>query len=88
MINLYIYYRVAPERAAGIEARVRRMQDELRLAFGVRAELLKGVDQPETWMEVYEGIGDRSAFVQALADAVQNAGLAELKRNTEAFAAA
>lgn len=56
----YIYYRVAQPQQAGVA--VRDMQSELQVRSGVRGRLLTKRDEPEMWMEVYEGVNDAPAF--------------------------
>lgn len=62
----YVYYRVAAETAEALERRVSAAQTALALATGIRGRLLHRSGEPLLWMEIYEGVGDRATFVQAL----------------------
>ena len=73
-LSYYIYYRVAqPARA---QARVRDLQSELKSRTGIAGRLVRKRDDPATWMEIYEGVREASAFEQCLASAVQAANFA------------
>ena len=76
----YIYYRVAPGTAAAARDRVRAAQADIATAMPVSARLLEKRDEPELWMEVYEGISDADGFERALTAAVQKHDLARLVR--------
>lgn len=67
--NYYIYYRVAAADGERLEAAVAGMQTALQAATGVKGELLRRRDDPQTWMEVYEGVLDCTQFESALSDA-------------------
>jgi hypothetical protein len=61
-VELYVYYRVAPEHADLLRARVSRAQAALRQAHpGLNARLLRrppvDATQDHTWMEVYTATG-------------------------------
>lgn len=56
----YVYYRVTRPQQAGVA--VRGMQSELLVRSGVRGRLLTKRDEPDLWMEVYEGVNDAPAF--------------------------
>lgn len=77
MLGYYIYYRVAPEHAAGLEPRVRAMQTALAAAIGVAGRLMEKRSEPWLWMEVYEGVADASRFEQALARLTEEHRLAD-----------
>lgn len=88
----YIYYRVQAGQSAELEQRVRDMQNSVRQNAGVVGRLLKKHQEPLLWMEVYEDIGDSTAFERALADAVSKFRLHQFlvpgsKRTTECFVA-
>jgi uncharacterized protein related to proFAR isomerase len=70
-LSYYIYYRVAqPDRAQML---VRDIQAALKSRTGIAGRVLRKRDDPATWMEIYEGVGDAAAFEQDLATAVQAA---------------
>ena len=73
-LSYYIYYRVA--RPAQAQTLVRDIQAALKSRTGIAGRLLRKRDDPTTWMEVYEGVGDIGAFEQCLAAAVQTTNFA------------
>jgi len=90
MPGYYIYYRVAPEHAASLEARVRAMQAALAAKTGIAGRLLEKRGEPLLWMEVYEDLADGERFEQALSRLVTEHGLTDgllpgSQRKTECF---
>lgn len=86
--NWYVYY-PAPATADALP-RLRSMQQRLAQASGVtvRIEARTAAGATPTWMEVYEGIADPSAFSTQLADALKASGLSEelpAQRRVERF---
>lgn len=86
----YIYYRISPGRDVHILRAVQKAQTEVAAATGAEARLLVKRDEPDLWMEVYEGIADAVDFERALAAAVERHALAMLvldgtSRKTETF---
>jgi len=75
--SYYIYYRSAAA-AQQIRGTVAAMQAALARETGVAGRLLRGVDDPSTWMEIYEDVSDRSEFETKLAAAVDRFGLESL----------
>ena len=71
---LYLYYKVACFDA-DLHRRLLALQQELGARCGVTARLLRRRDDPNTWMEVYEGIADDAAFASALVEAEQRHGI-------------
>lgn len=68
-LSYYIYYRIAqPAQARRL---VQRIHAALKDKTGIDGRLLRKRDDPTTWMEIYEGVGDAGAFEQCLAAAVQ-----------------
>jgi hypothetical protein len=74
----YIYYRIAPGAAVAARDRVRAAQADIATALPVCARLLEKYEEPDLWMEVYEGIDDAGAFERALAAAVERHALDRL----------
>jgi hypothetical protein len=68
-LSYYIYYRVA--QPAPARMLVRDIQSALKSRTGIDGRLLRKRDDPSTWMEIYEGVGDNDAFEKCLAAAVQ-----------------
>lgn len=75
--SLYLYYKVA-HFDAGLHRRLLALQQELCTRCGVTARLLRRRDDPTTWMEVYEGIADDTAFAASLAEAAERHGVSAL----------
>jgi hypothetical protein len=76
----YVYYRIASDVDRCARDRVRAAQAELTAALGISARLLSKRDEPDLWMEVYEGVTDAAAFEHALALSVERYELAQLAR--------
>ena len=90
MNHYYIYYRVADDDTE-TETQVRAMQTRLACRSGVSGRLLKRRDDPHTWMEIYENVGDSIDFERQLARAVSEFDVdmflaADGQRVTERFA--
>lgn len=61
--DCYVYYKLPPAAdAAALAARVRTMQAEVARLTGARPSLHARLDGDPTWMEIYLGVADRSAF--------------------------
>ncbi len=89
--NLYVYFKAPTD--ADVAPRVRAMQAELARDTHVQGRLMRRRDRPETWMEVYEDIGDFDAFEARLAAAAERHDLAALlqageRRHVERFVSA
>jgi len=76
--SYYIYYRVAPEKAAASEPQIRALLETVRKATGVRGRLMKKRNEPNLWMEVYENVADELKFEWELAEAVEHLKVQEL----------
>jgi hypothetical protein len=76
----YVYYRVAPGVDVAARDRVRAAQAEIRAALAIAVRLLTKRDEPELWMEVYEGVTDADGFERMLAASVERHALAQLLR--------
>ncbi len=67
VLNFYLYYRLRPDLDADIaHASVREMQAALERRTGVVGRLLQRADDAGTWMEIYEGVAEHTAFLHAL----------------------
>ena len=75
-LSYYIYYRVA--QPAQAHALVLQIQAALKTKTGIDGRLLRKRDDPSTWMEIYEGVGDFDGFEQCLAAAVQATNFADV----------
>lgn len=93
MTSFFIYYRVAPEAVHGLASAVNRIQAVVRAATGIDGRLMRRDDATETWMEIYEDVGDTAAFETLLGRAVSAANFSALladgsERHVERFVAA
>jgi hypothetical protein len=61
-LNYYVYYKLAPEAVADMRGKVLALFAEVEEQFGIRGRWMRRRDDPTTYMEVYEGIGDERAF--------------------------
>lgn len=77
MTHYYIYYRVRPEQAEGLQQQVAAMQAELAADTGVVGRLLRRRDDAGMWMEIYEDVQD-AAFEAALQQATEKWNLGPL----------
>jgi hypothetical protein len=84
-LNYYVYYKVDPKRLPEVRAGVKRLFSALERECGVRGRWMHRRDDPVTYMEVYEGVKDTTAFEGVLAR--ESAGLG-LQRRTELFVSA
>lgn len=89
--SYFIWYRVHADQvgvASDAESVVRAMMGRLACRAGVVGRLLKKRDEPATWMEVYEGVGDGALFERELARAVDEYDVEMFcvdRRHTECF---
>jgi hypothetical protein len=75
--SYYIYYRVAPDRAAACELRVLELFSAVKQSTNVAGRLLKKRKEPLLWMEVYENVRDDAKFELELEQAATQLKLAE-----------
>ena len=61
-MNYYVYYKVAPERVQELRSLIQALFTVVEERCGVRGRWLRRRDDPATYMEVYEGVADESAF--------------------------
>lgn len=66
--SFYIYYRVDPQKAEACAPLVLELLAAVHGATGIQGRLLKKHDEPNLWMEVYEGIPDEARFEWELAE--------------------
>ena len=88
--SFYIYYRVAPEKSGACEPLVRSLLAAVRETTGIQGRFLKKHDEPNLWMEVYEGITDEAKFEWELAETagrlkIQDFLLVGTTRHVECF---
>lgn len=85
MTNYYVYYKLDPGRAGEVRAAVEKVFASIEKATGVKGRWMRRRDDPATYMEVYEGVRDESAF-EALLE--REAAPLALERRTERFVCA
>jgi hypothetical protein len=61
-VHVYVYYRIAASDHAAAADAVRRLLVAVAKGTGVTGRCMRRQDDPETWMEVYEAVGDAAAF--------------------------
>lgn len=74
-LHLYIYYRVADAADRIVADAADELIERVHHATGVAGRRLVRRDEPDLWMEIYEGIVDADAFTTALDAAVVASGL-------------
>ena len=87
MRSLFIYYKVDLAQRDAALAAIRVALGEVEGATGASARLMCRVEDPATWMEVYENVADIGALERAL-DAVVRAHALErfMKAGTQRHA--
>lgn len=81
--SYFIYYPVKGEHASAVEARLRGVHSTLLMQLGVKAKLVKNVDDPLLWMEIYDNIVGMSAFEQLLEQQLADNGIFDLLARDE-----
>ena len=87
--HFYVWYTVAADRAAALAA-VSGLLAAVEDATGIAGRVLARRDDPATWMEIYENVGDAAAFERTLATLVRRHDVARVSgglRHVERFAA-
>ena len=76
-VDYFIYYRIRSECSDTLAAALVTMQASLHAATGIHGRFRKRVDDPYTWMEIYEGVSDARQFEVELGSHAQRHGLYE-----------
>ena len=76
--NVYVYYRVGAQVAEELRRRLVTMQQGIAERSGITGTLLVGADEPLLWMETYEAVEDRAAFLSLLHQEADACGVAAL----------
>ncbi len=76
--SYFIYYPIKGEHASSLEARLRGVHSTLLMQLGVKARLVKNVDNPLLWMEIYDNIVGMSAFENLLEQQLNDNGVFDL----------
>lgn len=89
-LSCYVYYRVAASHGAEAGQAAQTIVNTLSEQLDITARLLTKVDEPLLWMEVYEDIKDKDAFIDAMEARVKEAGIvrclaADGRRHIELF---
>jgi len=74
-VSYYVYYRVSPARHDAARQAVAAMFLSLRETQGIVGSLACRRDDPDTWMEIYEGVNDEVAFGNALVQAARHCAI-------------
>lgn len=88
-MDFYVYYKVAPEAAAELAPRVRRLQQQLGASHAVATGLKRRPGEQnglQTWMEIYLDVPPD--FAATLDGAARDSGIAAFaqgSRHTEIF---
>ena len=92
-VNLYCYYRIAPERASAARTAVALAFRAVEERFGIVPRLYCGEHETSLWMEVYADVSDADRLESALSELCAVAGFARFLspgslRRIERFVAA
>ncbi len=68
---MYVYYRLDPRHVDEAEKPIRALIVRLACRCAGSTRLLKKRDEPQLWMEAYEGVVDPDAFEYELAQEVK-----------------
>ena len=84
-MNYYVYYKVSAAQLDQVRPRVEDLFRRAKLDFGVTARWMRRRDDPTTYMEVYEDVGDEAGFEALLEREGAKLGIA---RKVERFISA
>jgi hypothetical protein len=74
-VDYFIYYRVRNDCSVELMAALVSMQAALHAATGIAGRFRRRVDDPTTWMEIYEGVADAHRFEVELGALARSHGL-------------
>ena len=74
-IDYYIYYRLKPDQHETFVGALSAMQAAMHARTGIQGRFRRRLDDPLTWMEIYEGVRDRRQFETELGLLVEHHGL-------------
>jgi len=77
-IDYFIYYRIQSDRHVELAAALATMHASLQAATGIVGRVLRRLDDPLTWMEIYEGVTDARHFEVELGLHAMHHGLHEV----------
>ena len=84
-MNYYVYYKVELSRLEEVRAAVEKLFAAMERQCGVRGRWMRRRDDPATYMEVYEGVTDETAFENILSLETKNF---DIPRRIERFVCA
>ena len=84
-MNYYVYYKLDAGRVEALRPLVKELFRKIQDECSVRGRWMRRRDDPSTYMEVYEGVGDEQEF-EALLD--REARSLRLERKVERFVCA
>lgn len=86
-VDYYVYYKFDPARIEEVRRVVDALFREIHTATGLAGQWQRRRDDPSTFMEIYAGVADATAFDPILQSALEKAGFARLgiPRITEIF---
>lgn len=82
MTSYYVYYRVSADHVPALRMQVERVFRAIEGATGVRGRWMRRLDEPTTYMEVYENVADEAGFEALLEREAARLGL---ERHVERF---
>lgn len=74
-VHVFVYYRVPSAVEEVVAPLVDHLLATVATATGVTGRSMQREDDPGTWMEVYESVGDGPAFCRTLARLSAESGL-------------
>jgi hypothetical protein len=77
MLDYFIQYKITPGAEAKFIPVMVAMQSEVLRLTGVRGRIKQSADQPEVWLEMYEGVHQRMLFEAGLQEAEERFGIAQ-----------
>lgn len=88
--HYYIYYRVDATQTGRCAVAAQMLLERMHDKTGIQGRLLRKRNEPQLWMEIYEGVADGDSFEWELAEAVSASGLQQYlqigsTRHTECF---
>ena len=88
-LNYYVYYKIDSARLRQFWPLVQQIFPEIEKQTGIRGRWMRRRDDPTTYMEVYEGVKDETAFEAVLEREGAKLGVpCNLRRKVERFIAA
>lgn len=88
-MNYYVYYKIESARLRQFWPLVQQIFLEIEKQTGIRGRWLRRRDDPTTYMEVYEGVKDETAFEAVLESEGAKLGAQfNLRRKVERFISA